>query len=145
MKIPIQLKFFLDANIPYSSITIFKKFNYSAEHARNIGMGNSLDNEIIEYAIKRHQILVTKDLGFGNTSKAIYYFYGRIFVKKDKLMSAFWSKIYQRFKYFYSIYITPSSFRGNRNNINANIHYYKSLQDATATICHVSALTSFLS
>jgi len=62
----MRLKFFLDANIPYSSITIFKNFNYDAEHARNIGMGNSLDNEIIEYVIKHHQILVTKDLGFGN-------------------------------------------------------------------------------
>src|SRR3989344_8295944 len=60
------MRFFLDANIPYSSIDIFKKFNHHSEHARNIGMGNSSDKEIIRYAIKNNEILVTKDLGFGN-------------------------------------------------------------------------------
>lgn len=60
------MKIFLDSNIPYSSINIFKKFNHDVQHARNIGMANAVDNEILEYAIKHNQILVTKDLGFGN-------------------------------------------------------------------------------
>jgi|TARA_B100001971_G_C18000670_1_gene437153 predicted nuclease of predicted toxin-antitoxin system len=61
------MKFLLDANIPYSSINIFKKFNHDVQHARKIGMANALDDDIIEHARKHNQILVTKDLGFGNT------------------------------------------------------------------------------
>ncbi len=60
------MKFFLDANIPYSSINIFKKFKHEVQHTREVGMGNSPDKEIIDYAVKNDQILVTKDLHFGN-------------------------------------------------------------------------------
>ena len=60
------MKFFLDSNLPYSSVDIFKNFNHDVQHARNIGMANAPDNKIIEYAKKHKRILVTKDLGFGN-------------------------------------------------------------------------------
>ena len=60
------MKFFLDANIPYSSMHIFKKFGHDAEHARKIGMANADDTEIIEHAKKHNRVLVSKDLGFGN-------------------------------------------------------------------------------
>ena len=62
----MKLKVFLDANIPYSSIDIFEKFNYDVRHARKIGMANDPDEDIIEYAIKHNQILLTKDIGLGN-------------------------------------------------------------------------------
>ncbi|MBI2043772.1 DUF5615 family PIN-like protein [Candidatus Pacearchaeota archaeon] len=60
------MKFFLDANIPNSSTGIFKELNYDVQHARDIGMANSLDSEIINYSTKNKRILVTKDLDFGN-------------------------------------------------------------------------------
>ena len=63
------MKFLLDANLPSSSKEIFKKFNYKAEHSREIGLGKSTDEQIIKYAIKNNQILVTKDLDFGNIKK----------------------------------------------------------------------------
>ena len=63
------MKFLLYANIPFSSKEILKKFNYSAEHSREIGLGKATDEQIIKYAIKNNQILVTKDLGFGNIKK----------------------------------------------------------------------------
>ena len=63
------MRFLLDANIPFSSKEILKKFNYNAEHSREIGLGKATDEQIIKYAIKNNQILVTKDLGFGNIKK----------------------------------------------------------------------------
>jgi|SRR3989344_9181460 len=63
------MKFLLDANLPYSSADIFKNFNRKTEHSRKIGLGKVTDKEIIKYAIKNNQILVTKDLGFGDIRK----------------------------------------------------------------------------
>ncbi|MBU1501704.1 MAG: DUF5615 family PIN-like protein [Nanoarchaeota archaeon] len=60
------MEFFLDSNIPYSSIKVFEKFNYNVQHARIIGMGKSSDKEIIDYAFQNNMILVTRDVGFGN-------------------------------------------------------------------------------
>lgn len=60
------MRFLLDANIPYSSIDVFKKFNYDVQHTRNIGLAKVTDKEIIKYVKKNQQVLVTKDLGFAN-------------------------------------------------------------------------------
>lgn len=59
------MKFFLDANIPYSTLNIFKKINLEVIHARDIGLGNADDKKILGYTIKSKSILVTKDLEFG--------------------------------------------------------------------------------
>lgn len=59
------MKFFLDANLPYSTLNIFKKINLEVIHARDIGLGNADDKKILEYTIKNKSILVTKDLEFG--------------------------------------------------------------------------------
>ncbi len=59
------MKFFLDANIPYSTLNIFKKINLEVIHARDIGLGQATDKKILEYAIRSKSILVTKDLEFG--------------------------------------------------------------------------------
>lgn len=63
------MKFLLDANIPLSSKDIFKKLNYETEHSREIGLGKATDEQLIKYAIKNNQILITKDLEFGNIKK----------------------------------------------------------------------------
>jgi predicted nuclease of predicted toxin-antitoxin system len=60
-----MIKFFLDANIPYSSKQIFKSFG-TVEHARDAGLSRAADKEILKYAVKNKSILVTKDLEFGN-------------------------------------------------------------------------------
>ena len=61
------MKFFLDANMPFSSLEVFKKFGFESAHARSIGLGKADDNEIIRYAVKNKSVLVTKDIGFGNS------------------------------------------------------------------------------
>ncbi len=60
------MKFFLDANIPYSVLELFRELKLEAGHARDIGLGRAEDKEIIRHAIKTKSILVTKDLEFGN-------------------------------------------------------------------------------
>lgn len=60
------MRFFLDANIPSSSIDVFKAFNHEVIHSREIEMGSSPDIEIVDYATKNNRVLVTKDVGIGN-------------------------------------------------------------------------------
>ncbi len=60
------MKFFLDANMPLSSIELFEELNLQAVHARKIGLGNAGDKEIMDYAIDNNFIFITKDLEFGN-------------------------------------------------------------------------------
>ncbi|MBI2499016.1 DUF5615 family PIN-like protein [Candidatus Woesearchaeota archaeon] len=60
------MKFFLDANIPYSALDVFREFNLAAIHARDVGLSRASDEQIMEYVIKNKSILVTKDLGFAN-------------------------------------------------------------------------------
>ena len=59
------MKFFLDANMPYSSKEVFKKFG-KVQNAKDINLQGALDDEIFDFVIKNKAILVTKDLEFGN-------------------------------------------------------------------------------
>ena len=60
------MKFFLDTNIPYSALEIFKNLNLEYQHARDAGLSRAGDKEIMDCAIKNKSILVSKDLGFAN-------------------------------------------------------------------------------
>ena len=59
------MKFFLDANLPYSSKEVLEKFA-EVIHTRDVGLSNASDKEIIDYASKNKLVLVTKDLEFAN-------------------------------------------------------------------------------
>lgn len=60
------MKFFLDANMPYSSSEIFRRFGYDVLHAGDVRLSNAVDEKILKYSIENNRILVTKDLDFGN-------------------------------------------------------------------------------
>lgn len=60
------MKFFLDTNIPYSTLKAFENLNLEAVHARDIGLSQANDKEIFEFAVKNKSILVAKDLEFAN-------------------------------------------------------------------------------
>lgn len=60
------MKFFLDANIPYSALEIFEELNLESTHARDAGLSRADDMKIMDYAVKNDSILVTKDLEFAN-------------------------------------------------------------------------------
>lgn len=84
------MKFFLDANIPYSALEIFTELNLEAEHARNVGLSRASDKEIMDYAIKNNSILVTKDLEFANIRIfPIAMHYGIIILRLPSFFKAF--------------------------------------------------------
>lgn len=60
------MRFFLDTNIPYSTLEVFKELKLEAAHARNVGLSRVGDREIANYAKKNESILITKDLEFAN-------------------------------------------------------------------------------
>lgn len=62
------MKFFLDANMPVSTLKIFEDLSLEAIHSKKIGLSNAEDIKLFDYAIKNNYILVTKDIEFGNPS-----------------------------------------------------------------------------
>lgn len=59
------MRFFLDANLPYSSREIFNKYGETF-HAREVNLKEAPDEEIFKFTVKQKAILVTRDLEFGN-------------------------------------------------------------------------------
>ena len=59
------MKFFLDANLPYSSKEVFNKFG-KTWHTRDVNLNKAPDEEIFNFAIEQKAILITRDLEFGN-------------------------------------------------------------------------------
>lgn len=60
------MKFFLDTNVPYSALEVFKELKLFCVHARDAGLSRADDIKIMEYAINNDNVLVTKDLEFAN-------------------------------------------------------------------------------
>ncbi|HLC53053.1 MAG TPA: DUF5615 family PIN-like protein [Candidatus Nanoarchaeia archaeon] len=58
--------FLLDANIPYSAVRVFEDLGLKVNHAVLLGLGGASDEEIMDFAIKNRDILITKDKGFAN-------------------------------------------------------------------------------
>lgn len=59
------MNFVLNANVPYSSLEIFKELDLKAVHVREIGLGSAEDEEIPSYAKRKRAIVVIRDLNFG--------------------------------------------------------------------------------
>lgn len=60
------MRFILDANIPYSAKDVFHHSDH-AVHVRDIGFSDASDSEILEYALRKKAVVVTKDLDFANS------------------------------------------------------------------------------
>jgi len=60
------LKFLLDENLPYTTITLFHKHGFDTIHLRLQKPRGLSDNEIIKRGKKERRIIVTRDLDFGN-------------------------------------------------------------------------------
>ncbi len=61
-----KIKFFLDENMPYSTLKVFEECGFYAKHVKDTKLVGTTDEEIAKYARKENAILVTKDLQFGN-------------------------------------------------------------------------------
>lgn len=83
------MRFFLDANIPYSALTVFEELKLESAHARDVGLSRASDREIANYAKKNGSILLTKDLEFANTKLFPFRSHeGLIIVRLPKLFKA---------------------------------------------------------
>ena len=60
------MKFFLDENLPLSTVDIFRKMGFEVEHVGMVGLKGANDKDIAAYAKKSEAILITKDVEFGN-------------------------------------------------------------------------------
>jgi predicted nuclease of predicted toxin-antitoxin system len=58
-------RFLLDADMPKSSGNLIKSLGYDVEDVRDIRMSAAKDKEIIEYALRNHRVIVTRDTDFG--------------------------------------------------------------------------------
>jgi len=55
----------LDADMPRSSADVIRSFGFDVEDVRDIGLGSAKDKEILEYALNKGRIIVTRDTDFG--------------------------------------------------------------------------------
>lgn len=60
------MKFLLDANMPRSTLGVIKAHGFQAEHVKDIGMGDAVDEDIAAYAHREHAVLTTRDLDFAD-------------------------------------------------------------------------------
>ena len=59
------MKFLVDADLPKSTAGIIAEAGFEVKDVRNIGLGQSEDTEILNYAQEKRYIIITRDLGFG--------------------------------------------------------------------------------
>jgi predicted nuclease of predicted toxin-antitoxin system len=59
------MKFFIDANLPYSSKAVFESYGQTW-HARDLKLMAAPDEKVLQAAVGKGAILITKDLEFGN-------------------------------------------------------------------------------
>ncbi len=60
------MKFFIDENLPLSTISIIQKLGFEVEHCKNSNLRGASDEKIAKYAKEHKMILITKDLEFGS-------------------------------------------------------------------------------
>ncbi|MEI7015005.1 DUF5615 family PIN-like protein [Leptospira sp. WS58.C1] len=59
------MKFFIDAQLPYSLVNLFKEKNFEVFHTEHLPLGNKTsDSDIISYCDSNGLILITKDSDF---------------------------------------------------------------------------------
>lgn len=60
-----EQRFVLDADMPRSAAEVFRRHGLDIEDVRDIGLGGARDREIMEHALSRDRVVVTRDTDFG--------------------------------------------------------------------------------
>lgn len=60
------MRFFLDANMPRSTLQLLRDHGHEAELARDLGMASATDDEIWLYAKQTQSTLITRDFDFAD-------------------------------------------------------------------------------
>lgn len=60
-----DLRFLFDANMPRSSVQLFRSYGHEVEDVRNFGKKLLHDKDIMRHAAKKKAVIVTRDKDFG--------------------------------------------------------------------------------
>lgn len=63
------MRFLVDANLPRSTLPLLARFEHTAEHVRDIGLGDASDTEIAARARKSRVALITRDVDFADVRR----------------------------------------------------------------------------
>ena len=60
------MRFLVDANLPRSAVAALTRDGHTAEHVRDVGLGNAPDHLIAAHARNVGACLITRDLDFAD-------------------------------------------------------------------------------
>jgi predicted nuclease of predicted toxin-antitoxin system len=60
------MRFLVDANLPRSTVALLARLGHTAEHVRDIGLGDAPDTQIAARAKATGACLITRDLDFAD-------------------------------------------------------------------------------
>jgi predicted nuclease of predicted toxin-antitoxin system len=60
------MRFFVDADMPRSTLALFATFGHIGEYARDTGFGHAPDSQIAIHARRTGATLITRDMGFAD-------------------------------------------------------------------------------
>ncbi len=63
------MKFLLGANMPRSALAALRSFGHSADHVRDIGLGDATDDRVAAGAVAAAATLVSRDLDFADVRR----------------------------------------------------------------------------
>ena len=63
------MRFIIDADLPRAVARVIADFDHESVDVRDIGMGASSDEQIVEYARSKGLCVLTADLGFGDVRR----------------------------------------------------------------------------
>ena len=63
------MRFLRDANMPRSALAALRAFGHTADHVRDIGLGDATDDQIAASAADAAATLVSRDLDFADVRR----------------------------------------------------------------------------
>lgn len=63
------MRFLLDANMPRATLAALRAFGHTADHVRDIGLGEATDERIAASAVEGAAVLVSRDLDFADVRR----------------------------------------------------------------------------
>ena len=61
----LKPRFLLDADMPRSSAEVIRSMGFDVQDDRDLGMRYAKDQEIIDYALDKGRVVITRDLDYG--------------------------------------------------------------------------------
>ena len=72
----LKPRFLLDADMPRSSAEVIRSMGFDVQDVRDLGMRYAKDQEIIDYALDKDRVVITRDLDYGEILRLFAISYG---------------------------------------------------------------------